>query len=557
VKLEEVQPQVDAEPTQDAPSEVDVSVSLIRKAAPDQGTPAGPSSQIRNENIQAMAGAGTIESPPYDLDDLASWPENSTILPQCITALARNIEGHGWHFVSHGWARENVDEAFLKRVDEERLRGERFFNGAFLDFPFTHGMERVRRDIESVGHSGLEYLRSMDGRLAGLAHVRGKTIYMAPRSDTPVEIRRRSLSADGSEWIEEIAWDYPRLYVQAWGNDKVWFKQPGDMRRVRASDGFVLDGLMSRDDWSDPELAHEMLWMFGQYNPNNIYSIPRWVGASPEITGSRVSSETNVTYFDDKAVPPMAVCVSGGKFTPDSKERIGQLWETLKGRDNFHKILLMEAVVAGGGAVKDLLQTSGSNAAPRIQFEKFADLQRGDAHFQAYDANNRNKVRSTCGVPPIVIGETTDYNRATAQVSAEVFDANITGPDRGMASDRINRFIMPELEVLFWKFAFKSQSLTSVEDITKVIEAGAKVGVGSPAFWSEVLERVLGVSIPATSGAWAQVPIALTTLGVQTGALVVELDGDGDGAEIVVRGGTAEGIERLAAKLEDMARGVR
>ena len=83
-----------------------------------------------------------------------------------------------------------------------------------------------------------------------------------------------------------------------------------------------------------------------------------WGRCSP-VLGSRQMEEVNFLYFENKSVPPLALLVSGGRLSEASVPRIERfIEENLKGKNNFHKMLILEAE-GGSGA--------GDNARAKIE----------------------------------------------------------------------------------------------------------------------------------------------------------------------------------------------
>lgn len=543
---------------------VDMSEHRRRR---EEGADPAPSGQLPSKHRDAHSFGKGIVHPPHHPDVLAAWPEHSTILPQCIDALTRNIELHGHTFAPTfdakvlkaptGEGVADPDAEFRDKAIEERQRAAWFFEHASLEMSFGELRARTRRDMETVGWSGWEYIRDRrDGSLCGLEHAAGCTLRLGQVSEEPVELVRKILSPDGSEWIVQHAERFVRLYVQVRNGKRAWFKEPGDQRRINRTTGDVVGGEESPEDFSNPELARELLWFNRAYNPRSPYGLPRWIGAGVALAGSRSQELTNLAYFDNKSVPPLAVLVSG-LLSKASHQHIAEKVDELKGIKNFHKILILEAVGKAGETAKDLF-APGAVAAPRITIEKLTDAQQGDALFQEYDRRSRDKVRSACGLPPIAVGESQEYTRATAFVSAQVAEQGTYGPARRKMDDRINRFVMSELEILWWRFRSKGPKITNVEDVTKAIEAGVKAGAGSPNVYAEVLEELLGVDVPQIDQPWAQFPIGLVQAALQAGLITIDFQSGtmsvNEAARADFEAGVRGCVEDVVASVVEQAR---
>jgi capsid portal protein len=138
--------------------------------------------------------------------------------------------------------------------------------------------------------------------------------------------------------------------VQIQGSERAFFKSFGDPRVISRNTGAAFPdvaALRSADPTDGPatELLH-----FAIHSPRSPYGVPRWVGTLLSVLGSRQMEEVNYLYFENKSVPPMALLISGGRLSDASVPRIERfIEENLKGKANFHKILILEADGAGTG----------------------------------------------------------------------------------------------------------------------------------------------------------------------------------------------------------------
>ena len=186
---------------------------------------------------------------------------------------------------------------------------------------------------------------------------------------------------------------------------RVYFKEFGDPRLIDARTGQVDD---------NAELPATEIIHFKQYCPYSHYGVPRWIGNWLAVEGSRQAEEVNYEYFENNTVPPMALLVAG---TLDDKvvERIEDfINDEMKGRKSFNKILAIEASPFG--------EVLPGTTSPKVsvQFVPLSDAQQKNSLFDNYDNTNREKIRSSFHLPPIFVGLTSDYTRATAKESREV-----------------------------------------------------------------------------------------------------------------------------------------
>jgi PBSX family phage portal protein len=232
-----------------------------------------------------------------------------------------------------------------------------------------------------------------------------------------------------------------RRYVQVQGTDRVYFKAFGDPRSISKRTGAVFPSVeaLRRADRSDgpaTELLH-----FAIHSPRTPYGVPRWVGALLSVLGSRQMEGVNYLYFENKSVPPLALLISGGRLSESSVPRIERfIEENLKGRTNFHKILILEA--EGG---------QGENRA-RIELRPLTDAQQQDALFQVYDERNIDKVGGAFRLPRLLRGESKDFNRATAESALRFAEDQVFQPERDEFDYLINRELLADMGIRFWRF---------------------------------------------------------------------------------------------------------
>jgi len=510
------------------PQDVDMTVTVLRSETSPPAGRADPFTQL----------GADVMTPDFDPESLAAFPQRSSILPQCIEAMATNIDGFGYTFAPAFPDDEEENEEFLKRADAERTRADRFFANASTEYSFTELRRRMRQDIESVGWAVFEKIRDTGDELIGLEHLPARTVRLTRQSKEPVQMVRYALADDGQSWEEHTAWRYPRLYVQIIEGRKTYFKAPGDPREINRKTGLVVTEEDRQREAEEEariagtgmanehkvELATELIW-FGSYNPAGPYPVPRWIGTLISAAGARKFEEINYNYADNKSVPPFVVLVSGGVLPQKTKDYLTEKWQELKGVDNFHKALVIEAVGKGLGSATGAFDP-GRGAQVKVEIEKLADVMHGDALFMDYDKASRNKVRSAFGLPPIFTGESQDYTRATAQVSMEVAERGTFSPPRLSFDDSMNRWVMSDLEILYWRFQSNGPPLANPEDAVEAIKAGLDAGVGGPNVWAEVLEKLTGVKMPRSDEKWGDVPFKITQLAVSAGAIVPQYDED-------------------------------
>jgi PBSX family phage portal protein len=429
-------------------SEAHEQVQVLLKAVVLGQRAAQQASTGGGESITGLFGAAGALEPPYDPEALCLLFEHSNALRQNVDAYATNIDGFGFRldpaidFDAEDADRRVAECLYLERLaaqergelpadaelepsDEqvkerrrelvrlaraERARLMGFFESCSFEHSFVELRRRTRQDLEVTGNAYWEVLRNARGEVARLVHVPAYTMRLMPLDAAPVEVSETVRVSPVA--VERLLTPQRlRRFVQIQYGQRTFFKQLGDPRVLSRKTGQAfqsLDELLAADHHDGP--ATEILH-FAIHSPRSPYGIPRWVGTMLAVMGSRQMEEINFLYFENKSVPPLALLVSGGRLSEASVPRIERfIEENLKGKANFHKILVLEA--EGGSHTSDA-------ARARIELRPLTDAQQQDALFQQYDERNIDKVGSSFRLPRLLRGDSRDFNRACHSADTE------------------------------------------------------------------------------------------------------------------------------------------
>lgn len=380
------------------------------------------------EDERAFIQAGALV-PPYDPTQLCMLLEHSNALRQNVDAYVTNIDAFGHRFepvydlddseideriravLTYAGDTDVTEDEVKEAVERIRagMRSEKARLEAFFEFCSTEGSfstlrRRTRQDIETTGNGYWEVLRDAEGRVAQFAYVPGFTMRLMPLGPelVPVtQMRRVGLQYEPYEAQRRM-----RRYLQIYETRTMFFKEFGDPRVVSRKTGRVFDSVeaLTRTDKADGP-ATEMIH-FKVPSARTPYGVPRWIGALLSVVGSRLAEEVNWSYFENKGVPPLAVLVSGGRISDETGRRLQDFVETeIKGKRNYHKILVLDADLASGGDY----MTSGRM---KVDFKPLTGAQHNDALFQNYDERNMDKVGMAFRLPRMLRGDIRDFNRA-------------------------------------------------------------------------------------------------------------------------------------------------
>ncbi len=489
-------------------------------------------------------GVGAI-APPYEPFVLMAMQEHSNSLRQCVDAYVTNIEAFGHRFdpiidLGASDSDDRIKSYLLTRASDkhpdvitdptkqlpeptveqiaackkeltekmrqELLRIQHFFEYACLEHSFVKLRRWTRQDVEQIGNGYWEVIKDQSGQMAGFSYIPGFTVRHMPADTypTPVNVRIKKNEFD---WGSVETERFFRRFVQVFETRVIFFKEFGDPRIVSRKTGAYYESVdklheADRTDHPASEILH-----FSVHTSKSSYGIPRWIGTILSVLGSRQAEEVNLTYFENKSVPPLAVLVSGGKISNSTVERIQDFIENdIKGKKNFHKILVLEAESPG--------TSSFDQGRMKIELKPLTAAQHNDALFQVYDQNNIDKVGMAFRLPRMLRGDIRDFNRATADAALDFTEAQVFKPERDDFDFTMNRKILPVLGVKFWRFKSNGCVVQNPSDLATMISGLAKEGILVPAEARVLAEGIFNRPLQRIDAPWTRQPLVLTQAGI-------------------------------------------
>ena len=514
--------------------------ALLKASAPTRSDPQA-SIDASEDNRLAI---GRLLEPPYDPLALGTLLEHSNALRQNVDAYCTNIDGFGHRFepafdLSADDADGRIGECILierladAREDRgsipdptpdeiasrkaelvrlarvERAQLESFFSQCALDQSFVQLRRATRFDLEVTGNAYWEVLRNNRGEIARLVYVPSHTMRLMPLETEAVEVeepfRISPITVGRAPVVRRF-----RKFVQIQLGVTVCFKQLGDPRVVSRRTGAVFQSVEAlRAARSDDAPATEILH-FAIHSPGSAYGVPRWIGAMLSVLGSREMEEVNYTYFQNKSVPPLALLVSGGRLADGTAARIERfLEENIKGKRNFHRVLVVEAESQG-------TQTS-PEARARIEMQPLTDAQQKDALFANYDERNIDKVGSSFRLPRLLRGDSREMNRSTSESALRFAEDQVFAPERDEFDYVINRRLLGAMGIRFWRFRSQTPVTRDPERMTAMVEKLVRVGVLTPEEGRVLAGDIFNRELPKLNADWTKRPITLTLAGIQSG----------------------------------------
>jgi len=494
--------------------------------------------------------------PPYDPEELAKHYENSSLVRPNVCAYVTNIDSVGHQFepaidlLAPDALTQVADAMFLDRVYEAEADGgdlgsvaeptadevqaklvdlrrqarlehaklRLFFSYCCPGTTFTTFRRQTREDQEVFGTSYWEIIRSGEGVPARLVRAPAINMRATKQSEEYVEVTQR-IPVSPLRWIEVQQWRLFRRYVQLdedTGQPAVWFKEFGDPRVVSRTTGtfFATEDELVAKEGETAKPATEILSFRINSVRTTAYGIPRWGPVMPVVVGSRENEEVNLAYFENKSVPPLALLVNGGRLGKGAMTKLEDFFEeNLKGKKNFHRILILEAEPARGAG-------SGPSAVPKMSFEKLRDAQQQDALFQNYEERNDAKVGAAFRMPRILRGDDRQINKATVYGSMRLAEDQVFEPERTEFDAALNANLLPALGVCFWRFRTNAPVTRDPEILGAITVDLVKVGVLTPGEGRAIAKDIFSKDLPNIQAPWIDQPLALTLAAVRAGVSV-------------------------------------
>ncbi len=507
----------------------------------------------------AFTAAGALE-PLYDPGTLCLLVEHSNALRQNVDAYATNIDGFGHRFepaidfdaddaskrvaqcvyLERLAAQERgelpldavlaptPDEVSARRTEltqlaqVEKARLEGFLEFCCFDHSFVDLRRRTRQDLEVTGNAFWEILRNARGEIAKLVYVPSYTVRLLPLDVAPVDVEE--LVRVSPVTVQRVpARRRLRRYVQIQYTERVYFKALGDPRIVSRKTGLVFDNMeaLRRDNPGDgpaTELLH-----FAIHSPRSPYGVPRWVGALLSVLGSRQMEEVNHAYFENKSVPPLALLVSGGRLSEASVPRIERfVEENIKGKNNFHRLLILEAEGAG---------STNESSRAKIELHPLTQAQQRDALFSEYDQANMDKIGGSFRLPRLLRGDSREFNRSVADAQLRFAEDQVFQPERDEFDFLINRKLLTDMGIRFWRFRSQTPVVRDPERMTNMVEKLMRAGVLIPEEGRTLAGDIFNREFRRIGDDWTKRPITLTLAAYQN--QLADLQSKPDNASLV------------------------
>jgi len=450
---------------------------------------------------------------PYDPSKLYHVYEESSILPQCVDAMVKNIDGFGHDLAYKGQAGKESSPAVLK----EKKNFEASLSKANEKESFVTIRKEMRTDLEVTGNGYFEIIRDRVGKISLMYHADARYIY-AQRIQTKRIETTALLFRNGKERPVKIQRRFRKYLMIISASKKTirWFKEFGDPREMCSiTGGYVID--MNKEEKAKYEEGGEQASEIYHFKiGNGTYGMPRWIGNALTVKGMRSADFVNWDLFENQVVPPLMILVSGGKLTSESVQDLQNIFMKKRGMENFNKLLLIEA--ESDGTISDKSQV-------KIDMKEMSTARKEDAMFTTYTEKGDHRVRGSFRLAPLYVGRSDSYSKSTADSSKMVSEEQVFVPERQLFDEIANNELFAPFKLKYWSFKSKGPRLVSGQDVVKGFESFGKQGVFTINDGIRLANTLLGTDLAVYPQAWANLPIPIVLELAKTGAL--ELPGEG------------------------------
>lgn len=414
----------------------------------------------------------TLLSPPYDISSLRAIGDNSSILNQCIDAYAHNIVGFGIDI------RYKVDDSTItEAMKSEWNKLSVLLQELNFERPPKEVLEEVIHHVEECGNGYIEVSRNGTGEVVGIDAIKPEFLLVTKLNRVEMQ--------DGTQ--RKFRYFNYRDTTDDSGikETSIWYKSFGDPTPLN------YDGSISKEgEGTATEVIHLKIGDFG-----DPYGVPRYIGALIKILGSRKADELNYRYFTQGRHMPLAILLENAQLTDESEATLQSYANEIGGEGSQHKFLLLEAEKVS--SKNDML--SEEKDKPTIKLEKLADILQKDALFLEYDQKTTDAVLSAFRLPPVYVGMSTDYNRATVETAKELTEEQVFQPRREGYEWRIND-MLKEYDFQYVELYLKSPNLSNTEDIKNILDAATQAGGVAPNDLRDIVGKTLNKPLEPFEG---------------------------------------------------------
>lgn len=451
-------------------------------------------------------GADQILPPPYSMSDLASVGESSDSIYKCASAMATNVGGHGYTFIQAEDVEfpDEDDDPAWEEIEAERKRLKTFFKYCCTEMSFQKLRYITRMALEFTGNAFWEVLRDGKGEIQGFSYLPVNTMRLRKRARRHVEMDFWQREANDGSWTKVKRMHKPRSFVQIvdTGTKKVYFKEFGDPRHLNYQTG-LYEGEANVSDVPLEQRATEVIHFKIHVSDRTPYGLPRWLSAADYAFARAEAAQKNADTISTNGLPSAIMMLFGAEDVDDEVERIQEQFALASSGEAVPELMILP--IAPAGAVDPMDGGKGAGT-PKGEIVKLNDLQQQDALFMNYSDNCDANVAGAFRMPPLFIGRTTEYTRATSESSKRTGQEQTFAPEANEEDFLYNERILPDLGARYWQFQTLMSPTSDESVVGAVVQALAAAGGITPRMAAEIATKYLGLKHQADDAPWVNLP---------------------------------------------------
>ncbi len=364
--------------------------------------------------------------PPYNLEHLIDLSVENDTHYACIVTKAINIVGLGYLWKERSKvkeARQNVEDQddkmqkLARKLQRVTDTLDDWIEGLNVDDEFNEILYKIWIDVETTGNGYMEVGRNNKGEIGYVGHIPSSTLRVRKWHDGFIQIVQAKLT---------------------------FFRNFGDN--------------ITPDYFGVDPRPNEIIHFKKHSVKNTYYGVPDIIAAMSSIAGEKFSSEYNLDYFENKAVPRYALIVKGAKLSMQAERRILEYFrKEVKGK---HHGTLYIPVPAHMGSNVDVKLEAIENKIQEASFEKYRD-------------GNRTSIAMVHRVPKSKLG--ISQGVAAAREDDKSFKVQTCKPEQRRVAKKINRLVAEKTD-MYW-FAFEEYDLIDEETRSRIHDRYIRTGI--------------------------------------------------------------------------------
>lgn len=416
----------------------------------------------------SVTGENKIVIPPYPPTLMSKFLEVDETHFRCVKTKVTDSIGRRFDIVPVERPKDKKKPG--KNVEQDKAdavsKAEETIIRDFIDecndvIGFDGVLSRAGMDYEGIGWGAIEVIRSLDMKVARIAHI--------PASRVRV-IR-------GWQGFVELIGPDKFLYYQPFGKKVVSNNRTSPITGKPEPYHPRMDGELNSSNAKlqmiDRETgqptsnvnraANEILWIPKHHSNTVYYGLSDLVPAIGWLLANVHIRDYLLQFFEYNTVPQYAVIIEGARLSTEVKDTIMEFFKThVKGK--AHSTLIIP-IPAMGGEVK-------------VRFEKLgADAREGS--FQETRKNNAQGIMTAHGVSPAIIGiaDSSELGSGKGLSQAEIYKDRIVTPAQGMWARVLNKLFKLGLGIRTVELEFDPLDIRDMEAEQRVLSGYLKDAV--------------------------------------------------------------------------------